>query len=266
MNIYLAFLVKDQIHHLDHWQRFADALSNHATVQIGVHCHADNALCEWSKAYRIPTVPTSHPQTITAHKAFINDALNKDADRFLLFSETCLPIAKARKVYDELRVDKSWFHYHENMDTAISKAYYYTPSTKRKLDRWVLHHKLVYWSEQWYILTKSHMAILKDDADMIVTEVPNRNLLEPTSMYYAHRNCWGDNESWAISTLKWKGESPNIINYPTTFTDWINRSKPAHPREYLQFTMKDLIEVNNKGSWFVRKVLPQATINVDLKY
>lgn len=261
MKIYLGFLLSDRLVHHSYWSRWIELLRQYTEVEIGAHCHTGVARDEFTKLHKTETAWTRWEQTIQAHAVLLKDAHQKGADRFLLFSQSCIPILHPAVVYTHLLQDVSWFNYLDDITgTHWYRMYYEKRNGKyqRSCDNWIHAGKHIKFCEQWYIVNRTHMEVLLDDI---------RQGDRKQGFYFGHRNCFADNESWAISTLLYEPngvDRQTIINHPTTFVEWII-GRP-HPNTHHKIDAELLNKIAKSGSWFARKFNERVTRSTPLSY
>lgn len=253
MKIAFCFLTRGDLIQPDPWERFFAAADR---SRFNIYCHPKSPDAVGRGVLRGAVidhlVPTRHGDVsiVAATLNLFNAALRDDPDNawFVLLSESAVPIRPFAEVLADC----------EKLGPASAIAYRRpapgSEHAKRlaKLPRPDLFRGVWFHHDQWVVLSRRHVALLRDDA----------GLLE-------FRKVFAPDEHFFMSALVGRRGVPmaEIANRRTTFVNWdemevrprVNPrtgrvTRTAHPKTYDRLTAADVETARAAGCWFFRKV------------
>ena len=272
MKIALLFLVVNDVKFPEIWEYyFKDNYD-----KINIYCHVknpENIKSEWLKKNIIKDlVPTKWGYLTKAMINLMKAALNdKDNLKFILVSDSCLPIKKFSELYNFLSKDDKRVSY-----INFLKMNYWNINNSNLPENYFKGIKLIKHS-QWFCLSRHHI----------------KKLLIDKNLHLFDKVLAGDEHILSLIA-----DSDNIKNFMMTFVNWkfseniiedintklrfyyhkketsnkdiydnkiykLRKNKSIvgkHPKEYNILTNEELNEINNTESFFFRKFGSESDI------
>jgi hypothetical protein len=173
--------------------------------------------------------------TINLFKEAFLDDNNK---KFILLSETCLPLYNFNYIYNKILENNITYIHHLPWDTNKMKKERYS----KLLNQEQIDFKYFRKQSQWLIFSR-------DDYTFLINHIKHIN---------DYKNMFAPDEQFFINLFtQYKRQ---FINQMTTYVDWSNKTTP------MEFNKLDnqLIDIGRvSGSLFIRKIKQNASINID---
>lgn len=203
----LLFLTCGDLNHSEFWKAY---LMPHLD-KFNVYIHPKEALkdpffAQFTVSKRVPTSWLHH---IKAEKALITEAYkDRDNYKFVLLSESCVPLVDPETLYNRLvSDDKSYFYW--------THGGWWDPNHPREVSE--LPPKFRKGNNQWFTLNRKHAACCVRDSRItnIIAEHPH------------------DSESYPATVFAYYECVEEVVNFGFTYVDW---SRPegggAHPYKF----------------------------------
>ena len=222
IKIALLFLTVTGIHHETYWQDFLKGYEEQYSLSI----HSKEGVPDSSpfKPHELNTsLPTDWTNTMRAQIALLKEALkDPDNEKFIFLSESTIPLQDFPTIYEKVTYTyKSIFPFCHNphLDATRDGTFWHYHNFQPRAHLHPIPPRLQYKNPQWIILNRKHAQLMVEDTKYIemIAEYP----------------C--DNEHYPATFLAIKGLLDEVINYQTTYDDWIATNSPRSP-----FTFTDL--------------------------
>lgn len=252
MKIAFLFIVRDKINNVDLWRQYFEGFNDRFSCYIV------------SKSGR---AETDIPNVINLHDKYDSDygrtkyiqtvlfllkeaLIDKQNFKFILFSESCIPITSFSRLYDLLTKDKSAFI---NMGRVLD-------DWKAAVGRYAQLRKKDVSREEWYGHSAQAIVFNRKLAKFLVTtdsKIHNViNVYNIDEHYYAYA---------VISDGK-KLNDFNITYSSLGFSNWKDRSESknhrSYPKTYLVVDKELVQSIREMGYMFMRKIAPETVIDV----
>ena len=230
--IALLFLTCRDLNQPKLWNKFIDSRYN-----IYNHCKEPEKIKNGPlKNKQITNRIETHWGTWTIVQATINlleEALkNKENYKFVLLSESCIPIRDSNYIYNFL----------------IKNNHSYIYAYKANLERFNYLTDSAYISKDSFTKQSQWMTLNRELASFTVQK--------QYELQYYH-NMFSPDEHFFVN-LFLKYNLP-FENQELTFCDWSKNER--HPKEFLELTFRDLQTFRNQGFLFLRKVSKTTKFN-----
>lgn len=238
--ICFAFIAKSSINNEIVWYNYLKGINN---IEILIHCKEKseiNFLNKLNAHVYINSVPNSWGHLQKLQNFLIERSKSLNCDKFIILSDSCLPIRNFNYLLNKLDNDKSYIDNCEAWD--LSRF----PNSN-------LNIKLMA-NQQWCILDRRHFDLFLNDETRIYFE---NYVILPEESYFS-----------TVMEKNSCNNSENVISKRTTFVDW-NRTRGDSPYyfegtendiEYLNIALKDENILffrkvkNNPNSYLVNKI------------
>lgn len=230
----LLFLTCGDLNHTEFWKNYLSPHLDKFTIYIhSKHPIQDPFFAQFALS---KPVHTSWGNTIRAERALLRKAFkNSHHYKFILLSESCVPLVKAEVLYQTLVKDE-WSHFfwtHEG---------WWPPKSSRELKELPKEHRKG--NHTWITLNRQHAEIcIKDKRILKIAE--------------KHPN---NDESYFASLLSVHHCVEEVVNFGYTFVDWERPAAGgAHPYTFTYFNEHDFAVLRNarsKGHLIARKFAP----------
>ena len=252
MKIAFCFLIKENIYHVNLWKHFFENTNNN---NYKIYIHSKNTSnCDFVNKYLIKeNVPTEWGKDLySAIKLLYKNAYNDDNSKYILLSESTIPLRSFDYVYARLSKypKKSSLNYLPQIPTNSCQRHTFNSSIQRfvnnskRCKKFSYNINICHWyyADMWTILTKSHVKILLDDEKII--------------NYFENAFAWDENYPMYILSIS--NEIKNIKKERNTFVNW---DEPVYfnefsksPKLYNDVTIKILKNmIQEKSILFARK-------------
>lgn len=226
----LLFLTVKDINQSQIWK---EQLENDSRFSIYIHSKEKMKDHYFSKHRIKKIVPTSWAYHVYAWQELIKIAVKDPQNKkFILVSESCLPLMPLNEIYDFLIQD-------ENSYMTFTRPFWPNRHNREVIElpkehRWV--------GSEWIILNRSHANLVAQDKDII--KVVSRH--------------GSDAESYFPSLLSYHGMlfDEDVLQIPTTYTNW-KLGHDSHPYTFEDaspMNLQLLKEARNANYLFVRKI------------
>ena len=271
MKVALLFLTIGDIHFPNIWNNY---FKNYLDY-INIYCHPkypQNIKTTWLKNSIINKLSDTKWGHFT--NAIINllksALLNKDNQKFIILSESCLPIKPFKELYSFLKKDSpktSYVKIRKFDDHNIKKS---------NLPNNYLNYDLIKHSG-WFCLSRHHVKkllinndiykfnkVIAGDENILSLIFPDKNIKDFEIIYsnWEHNKSKIDEINKKLKILYEKKESENTSKYNKQILNLrIEKSHLGkHPKTYDQLNESELNEIKNSESFFFRKFSPKSNI------
>lgn len=228
--IALCFLVRDKPHNRNLWEPFI----NDRRFNIYIHSSFEQNN-EWSKYYIEERVPTTWSNCMLAQKTLLERACDSDIAnyKFVVLSESCIPIQSPDFVYNTLIEDNQSYVPHV-------PAWFGPEISSRYLTS--IPRENFFIGSQFFIINRDICLLLKEDNDVI----------HKVAKYMI------DCEQYIATYLSLRGKLGSVTNKELTFLDW-GRTTNGGASPYLfpasldDYDRNALKTAQQNGKLFARK-------------
>lgn len=226
----LLFLTVNELNHPSLWKGLLEK-----DDRFTIYIHSKHKMKDkFFKKHRIKKiVPTSWGYHVKAWQMLFKEAV-KDPEntKFVLLSESCVPLQSLDYIYEELTKDN-----HGYME--FSRPFW-SPKNAREVVELPKEHRWV--GPEWVILNREQAQLVVQDTAVIPVVAKHPS----------------DAESYFASLLSYHGVlfDGEVVRQRTTYTNWKLRDG-AHPytfREATEFDIEMLRSARASGAFFARKV------------
>lgn len=261
MKLAFCFLIREDFNKTDLWiDFFKDVPSD--LYEIYIHrAYITPQHCDFVKKYTIREyVKTKWAGNLyDAVKLLYKHGIEDNCDKFILLSESHVPVRSFKYVYDYLskNLDVSHISYlqrcpknHNEVSTHLSMLQRFQHNCRRDII-FAKNIDVSYWyfNEMWTILKKDHVKLLLDDNEII--------------KYFKHAFAWDENYPMYILSLN--NQFENIQKEETSFVNWkepsLNKDGKRSPKIYTTVTKNEFDDFISRDSiLFVRKIHKESNI------
>lgn len=272
MKIAFLFLTINDIYFPSIWDYYFK--NNHKNISI--YCHPkypEKIKTTWLKKNIITNlVPTKWGYFTNAIINLLKAALqDKENTKFIIISESCIPIKSFKTFYEFLsndHINTSYIHLRDFDDYNIKKS-------KIKINNINIKHS------GWFCLSRHHVKkllindnlskfnqILAGDEHILslIYNTTNIKQYEITSVNWEHHQVEINEINQKLKKLYEKKESEHTSNYDDEILSYRIRKSDLgkHPKTYNNLSNEELDEIMNSKSFFMRKFSQFS--NIDMYY
>lgn len=225
MKICFAFLTRGKLNNELIWYNY---LNNENDKEILIHCSDDayfHYINKLTNNIYINEVPTKRGSLQKVQNFLLEKCKNLNCDKFIILSDSCIPIRSYDYLTNELNNNNSYICYSTPWD--MNRF----PNNNFNIDFMGNH--------QWCIIDKSHYDVFLNDETRLFFE---DQVNFPEESYYS-------------TIIKKQKLEDSVINRTTTYADWC-RSKDGSPY-FFEGDDDDLEYINialEKNNIFFRKI------------
>jgi hypothetical protein len=258
------FLTRGDLNHPRYWKEFFDTTTNNY-YNIYNHPKHPKEISSTSPLYQ-KCLPNDHlvsntgwgtTSLIKATNSLLKYAYEDDMEneKFILLSESCIPIRSFEYMYQKLSETKSSYISSFDIkmrpnDKCIKRRYNRFPENSHPVPLEKYRKQ-----SQWMILDRQHVKIILDTNN---TFVP----------LYDHPKVKNADENYYINLLIHKQVSlEEIVNQKKTYKRWTEKD-PSHPKtfEHVKPSLIRKIRQDGEDYFFLRKVSPKAKLEHILNF
>lgn len=204
----LLFLTIKDLNHADVWQK----LLEDAGDQYNIYIHSKEPLEHpFFKNYRIAKiVPTNWAQHIRAwHELFKEAVANPENVKFVLLSESCVPLYTLNKIYEQLLAD--------DLSYMAYARPWWPASHPREVHE--IFPEFRYGNNEWMVLNRKHAELVA--ADVSIINVVANHVHDQESYFgilFAIHNCLSEVVNRMLTYVNWE-HAENGGHNPYTFRE-----------------------------------------------
>lgn len=233
MKICFAFITKGKINNELVWYNYLKDIKN---IEILIHCNETpqfQYLNNLTDNIYLNKVDTAWGHLQGVQNYLLQKSLDLKCDKFIILSDSCLPIRSFDYLYNKLNHDKS----------ILSNCEIW-PGARGRFPNSNYEYKLMA-NQQWVILDKRHFNIFLSDE---IKEHFELDVILPEESYFS-----------TVIEKNGLNNDDNIISAITTFVDWSRSPNGNSPYTFGENNINDetLLDeiIKNKDILFIRKVL-----------
>lgn len=217
MKIAFLFLVINSLFHESIWINFFKG--HEQEYSLYVHSKEPLKAESWlNNCTPVPTQDTDWARTMKAQIALWREALkDPDNQKFILISESTLPLVPFDEVKNVLATPKSIFWYTKNFHSAPHNIYYEPRRSMPGIDQ-----KEQYKNYQWIILNRHHAQLLVDTFDESLLPEFFDQEHYPSTILAKHINLNAEVVPRDLTYACWDHPNAIIHVHPYTFIDISN--------------------------------------------
>jgi len=259
------FLTRGDLYQTDLWEGFFP-VENENLYNIYSHpkhpdkISKDSLLAEKTISDRIKNTKWGDISLVKATFRLLRHAYRDDEEnkKFILLSESCIPIRNFKYIYQDLNTTQTpqsyiWSY---NLKTrpnhkAIGRRY------KKFTGKKMISKKRYRNQSQWMILDREHVKIILDHHLKFIKYFKNVNI--PDEVYFIN-----------LLLVKLNGQQfrTQIVNQRKTYKIWDTEKGGSHPITFSEITPEQITEIHqlpNENYYFLRKVSPETKLCDEIK-
>ena len=254
MKLAFCFLIKDEVYHLDFWERFFEN-SDSNTWECYFHASEPDSVHQpFVKERMVKTVPNAWGDIYLAVKELSKKALCDNCSRLILLSESTIPTKSFAYLYDKLSQEsRSWICYQPH----IAKNAHHKGTLKMMMERFLnignkepsIYFNLDithwYYNETWCIYNSDHASLIVED-ELIFNK------------FNCPKPLFANDENYPMYLISHYGLFNEVRNEKTTFVDWTrlsqNEDGKRSPHIYKELTANDIKSFSGENIFFARKM------------
>ena len=254
----IAFIIicKNQLNKVKIWEEFFK--NNYDKCNIYIHCTDLNITQEFVKKHHIgKKIPSEWGDLYGPLKYMLKLAYDNDDYKFVLISDSTIPVKKFSYIYDKLiSNEKTYLCYQPHKIVENNEKFTLRQSYQRYIFNMMNNKNFVnnisinhwYYGECWMIYNRM-------DAYLIIND---------NKYYDIFKNCFAYDENYPAYLLSINNRLCNVINQMTTFVNWsepeIEENGHRHPKKYNKMKKSD-IEILKKSDYFFAR---KFSVNSDI--
>ena len=233
-----CFLCKQGINNMPLWKKFFQG--NESRYNIYFHCSSSHSRIREKIILDniVPQQKTSWGDIYKAITSIYSLAIKDDNYKYILLSESCIPVKSFNYIYNYLIKDDLSYLCFQNQiaknlyerNTLIQSYERYIANSKRAVKfLYYIDIKNWFYHETWTILNKDHAQLIM-----------NNNLIIES---FRDMKCFAHDENIVAYILNINNQLKNVKSVKTTFTNWIDSKKDngrIHPKLYNKVEKKDI--------------------------
>lgn len=240
--IAFLFLTRESPNKMELWRPYFNQ-TNSKFYNIYIHPKVTNI-----NQYMIKHIIKNRIQTQWGHISLVKATIlllkeamrDKNNKKFILLSESCIPVTKFSKLYNFCNNNLSYFFYFNARDpNSLKRFSQMSKDSPFRKDKYLKQ-------SQWMLLDREAVdIILRND----MTKYFGKSFA-PDEHYFIN-----------LLYLKYKKFGQNIKKKRITYINLENRTNTAHPNSYKYLNKNHIITARKSGCFFMRKIEKKCIIH-----